>query len=56
MAAILTFLNCWLVENIQSVFHRCAFLIDLRDIVFFASLIGLALFVNVVLVDLKKGS
>ncbi len=28
--------------------------IDIRDVIFFGSLIGLALFVNVVLVDLKK--
>jgi ABC-2 type transport system permease protein len=31
-------------------------IIDLRDVVFFGSLIGLALFINTIIVDTKKGA
>ena len=63
---VLAFFADWAPDLVVDVIAGMSFLthfqaimggvIDIRDMVFFGSLIGLCLFVNVVLVDMKKGA
>ena len=63
---VLAFFGGWAPDFVVDVIAGMSFLthfqaimegvIDIRDVVFFGSLIGLCLFVNVVLVDLKKAA
>jgi len=52
----------WIVRTVASMSFLTHFtaimkgVIELRDLVFFASLIAFWLFVNIVVIDLKKGS
>jgi ABC-2 type transport system permease protein len=62
---VLSFFQGWLPQFLVDTVASMSFLthfsaitrgmIDLRDIVFFGSLIGVALFVNTVVVDIRKG-